>query len=147
MVYLGSQFTASIAARHLPQERTKLASFGSERAHSTTETLSELFELYYDRIARYISSRIGNRDLAEDMASDFFVRAVESYGTYEQRGLHVQAWLFRIAHNLIIDHYPVRPSAKACPSKRPRSWLVETTRSLKPTSTSPCSEWVRPCSN
>jgi len=82
-----------------------LASFGSERAHSTSETLSELFELYYDRIARYITSRVGNRDLAEDMASDVFVRAVESYDSYEQRGLPVQAWLFRIAHNFIIDHY------------------------------------------
>jgi RNA polymerase sigma-70 factor, ECF subfamily len=87
-----------------------VASFGAERARSESDSLSELFELYYDRIARYIASRVGNRDTAEDMAGDVFVRAVESYGSYKDRGLPIQAWLFRIAHNLVIDHY--RRSAK-----------------------------------
>ena len=72
---------------------------------STSDTLSELFELHYDRIVRYIASRVSPRDLAEDLASDVFVRAVENYSSFQERGLPVQAWLFRIAHNLVIDHY------------------------------------------
>lgn len=79
------------------------------------ETLSQLFELHYDRIARYIAARVGNRDLAEDLASDVFVRAVESYGSFQQRGLPVQAWLFRIAHNLVVDHYRRASKRKSVP--------------------------------
>jgi RNA polymerase sigma-70 factor (ECF subfamily) len=82
-----------------------LASRGSELSRPDADALSELFELYYDRIARYIASRVGNRQTAEDMAGDVFVRVVESFGSYQERGLSVQAWLFRIAHNLVIDHY------------------------------------------
>ncbi len=78
---------------------------GSSRARPDADSLADLFEQYYDRIARYIASRTGDRDLAEDMAGDVFVRAVESFSSYQERGLPIQAWLFRIAHNLVIDHY------------------------------------------
>jgi RNA polymerase sigma-70 factor (ECF subfamily) len=82
-----------------------LASRGSESSRPDADALTELSEIYYDRIARYIATRVGNRETAEDMAGDVFVRAVESFGSYQERGLPVQAWLFRIAHNLVIDHY------------------------------------------
>ena len=101
MVYFGAPATAN----NRLQERTDLASFGPAPPRSQAESLTELFELHYDRIARYIAARVGNRDLAEDMASDVFVRAVESYASYQQRGLPIQAWLFRIAHNIVIDYY------------------------------------------
>jgi RNA polymerase sigma-70 factor (ECF subfamily) len=87
-----------------------VASRGSERAHPDADILAELFELHYDRIARFIASRVGHRETAEDLAGDVFVRAAESIGSYRDRGLPMQAWLFRIAHNLVIDHY--RRSAK-----------------------------------
>jgi RNA polymerase sigma-70 factor, ECF subfamily len=111
MVYFAHQ----VSPETLPRELSNVASFGAERARSESDSLSELFELYYDRIARYITSRVGNRDVAEDMASDVFVRAVESYGSYKDRGLPIQAWLFRIAHNLVIDHYRRAAKRKSVP--------------------------------
>ena len=78
---------------------------GSSRAQPDTETLSGLYEDFYDRIARYATARTGNRDVGEDLAGEVFVRAVESMGSFEQRGAPVEAWLFRIAHNLVVDHY------------------------------------------
>jgi RNA polymerase sigma-70 factor (ECF subfamily) len=111
MVYFAHQ----VSAETFPRELSSVASFGSERARSESHSLSELFELYYDRIAWYITSRVGNRDTAEDMAGDVFVRAVESYGGYKDRGLPVQAWLFRIAHNLVIDHYSRSAKRKSAP--------------------------------
>ncbi len=78
---------------------------GSGRTRPDANALADLYDQYYDRLARYIASRTGNRDLAEDMAGDVFVRAVENFGSYQERGLPIQAWLFRIAHNLLIDHY------------------------------------------
>lgn len=77
----------------------------------TTEVIKEqqeklvgLFEDHYDRIARYIYTRIGDKTEAEDLASEVFLKALESLKTYQDRGLPMQAWLYKIAHNLVVDH-------------------------------------------
>ena len=67
--------------------------------------LASLYEEYYDRIARYVYVRIGNRDEAQDIAGKVFLKALESLKSYQERGIPMQAWLFRIAHNLVIDYY------------------------------------------
>ena len=72
--------------------------------------LAALYESYYDRIARYAFVRLGNQADAEDLTSEVFLRALESLDSYRERGVPMQAWLFRIAHNLIVDHF--RKSAK-----------------------------------
>jgi len=92
-----------------------VASRSSERARSESDALAELFELYYDRVARYITSRVGDRDVAADLAGEVFVRAVESYGSFKHGDVPVQAWLFRIAHNLVIDHYRRASKRKSVP--------------------------------
>ena len=66
--------------------------------------LAELYDEYYDRIARYVYVRIGDRTQAEDIASEVFLKALESIKKYQERGLPMQAWLFKIAHNLVVDH-------------------------------------------
>jgi RNA polymerase sigma-70 factor (ECF subfamily) len=49
-------------------------------------------------------SRIGDKTEAEDLASEVFLKALESIKTYHERGIPMQAWLFKIAHNLVVDH-------------------------------------------
>ncbi len=94
------------APYHAPiQENPTVAFTGPDRAQSDAYALADLFEEHYDRLARYVAARVGNRDLAEDMAGEVFLRAVESLGSIEQRGIPLQAWLYRVAHNLVIDHY------------------------------------------
>jgi RNA polymerase sigma-70 factor (ECF subfamily) len=66
--------------------------------------LAGLYEEYYDKIAHYASVRIGNKADAEDIAGDVFLKALESLGSYEHRGIPMQAWLFKIAHNLVVDY-------------------------------------------
>lgn len=58
----------------------------------------------YDRMARYAYARVGDTTAAEDMAGEAFLRALESLDSYEERGVPMQAWLFTIARNLVIDH-------------------------------------------
>ena len=67
--------------------------------------LAGLFEEYYDRIARYANARIGDQREAEDIASEVFVKALKSLGSFEERGLPMGAWLFKIAHNLVVDYH------------------------------------------
>jgi RNA polymerase sigma-70 factor (ECF subfamily) len=78
---------------------------GATRAHREASTLADLYEDYYDRVVRYLAARIGNRDRAQDMASDVFLRAAETLGEIQDRAVPPQAWLFRVAHNLLVDYY------------------------------------------
>ncbi|MFC2046916.1 sigma-70 family RNA polymerase sigma factor [Chloroflexota bacterium] len=69
------------------------------------EALANLYEEYYDKIARYIFTKLGDQTQAEDLASEVFLKALRSLGSYEERGIKMESWLFRIAHNLIVDHF------------------------------------------
>ena len=73
--------------------------------HSKEEQLCSLFDSCYPRLARYAYARLGNPTEAEDVAADVFVRAFESLDSYRERGLPMEAWLFRIARNLVVDRY------------------------------------------
>ena len=78
-------------------------------------TISSLYEEYYDKIARYAYLRIGDRAEAEDLAGDVFLRALESLKSYKERGVPMGAWLFRIAHNLVVDHLRKKAKRKTIP--------------------------------
>ena len=68
------------------------------------EALVKLYEERYSKVARYVFVRIGNQAEAEDLASETFVKALKSLDSYQERGLPMEAWVFRIAHNLVVDH-------------------------------------------
>jgi RNA polymerase sigma-70 factor (ECF subfamily) len=78
-------------------------------------TLARLYEEYYDKIARYAYVRIGNRTEAEDLAGEVFLKALESLKSYKERGIPMQAWLFRIAHNLVVDYFRKTAKRKTVP--------------------------------
>ena len=65
--------------------------------------LASLYDEYFDRIAHYIYVRIGDMNEAEDLAGEVFAKALESLKSYKERGIPMQAWLFRIAHNMSVD--------------------------------------------
>ena len=67
--------------------------------------LTSLYDEYYDRISRFAYVRLGNRPDAEDIAGETFLKALKSLDSYQERGAPMQAWLFRIAQNLITDHF------------------------------------------
>ena len=77
---------------------------GSDQERQGAAALADLFETHYERVARYIAVRIGNSEHAEELAADVFVRALERIDTFQWRGIPMQAWLFRIAHNLAVDY-------------------------------------------
>jgi RNA polymerase sigma-70 factor (ECF subfamily) len=77
--------------------------------------LSSLYGEYFDKIARYAYIRIGVRDDAEDIAGEVFLRALKSLKLYEERGIPIQAWLFRIAHNLVVDYLRKKQKRKIVP--------------------------------
>jgi RNA polymerase sigma-70 factor (ECF subfamily) len=83
----------------LAQQSVARTGAGDNRA-----ALMQLFETHYDRVARFIALRIGSVDEAEDLASDVFVRALQAVDSYRDTGAPMEAWLFKIARNRVVDH-------------------------------------------
>lgn len=70
-----------------------------------SEALSELYRRYADAIFRYVYYRVGDQAVAEDLVSDVFVRMLEGLPSYQDIGRPFEAWLYRIAHARVVDHY------------------------------------------
>jgi RNA polymerase sigma-70 factor (ECF subfamily) len=62
-----------------------------------------LYNRHYDTVYRYCYYRVKDADLAQDLASELFVRMVQSLGTFRGRGRPLLAWLYTIARNLVTD--------------------------------------------
>jgi len=67
------------------------------------EAVGELYDRYHESIYRYIWSRVSDQQLAEDLTGDVFTRMVTNLPRYRFTGTPFQAWLYRIARNLVID--------------------------------------------
>ena len=69
------------------------------------EACAALYDRHYDAVYRYCYYRVHNVHLAQDLASEVFVRMVEKLDTFRQRGRPLLAWLYTIARNLIADQH------------------------------------------
>jgi RNA polymerase sigma-70 factor (ECF subfamily) len=77
-----------------------------ERAQTgDRDALEELYLMHFDRIFSYLQMTVGNRHDAEDLTNQTFVKMLESIERFEWRKVPISAWLFRIAHNLAMDHF------------------------------------------
>jgi RNA polymerase sigma-70 factor (ECF subfamily) len=77
-----------------------------ERAQAgDRDALEELYLIHFDRIYGYLHMTVGNRHDAEDLTTQTFLRMLESIGRFRWQSAPFSAWLFRIAHNLSMDHF------------------------------------------
>jgi RNA polymerase sigma-70 factor (ECF subfamily) len=67
--------------------------------------LGEIYDAYAAKIYSYLYHRIGDSSVAEDLCGDVFIRMLEAIASGRAWSSSLQGWLYRIAHNLIIDHY------------------------------------------
>lgn len=72
-------------------------------AKEDAEAFGELYARYVKKMYSYIFHRTGNTQDAEDLTAKVFSRAYSHIGNYVDRGLPFQAWLYRIAHNLVAN--------------------------------------------
>lgn len=69
------------------------------------EAFAQLYDAYLQRVYRYVFFRVSDEQTAEDLCSMVFLKAWESLERYQMNGSPFVAWLYTIAHNLVIDHY------------------------------------------
>ena len=68
------------------------------------QAFAQLYEEHFDKIYRYVALRIGDRAEAEDITQQVFLKALQSIASFRWKGIPFSAWLFRIAHNQVIDY-------------------------------------------
>jgi RNA polymerase sigma-70 factor (ECF subfamily) len=67
--------------------------------------LAELYERHFDGIYRYLYTRVRHQADAEDLTEQVFLKMVDSIKRFRPRGIAISSWLYRIAHNLLVDRY------------------------------------------
>ena len=108
---------------HIPERRRGEPDGGYPNRPDPTDAAAEVFALveraqagesaafgliydrYVDMVFRFIYFRVGNRQLAEDLTSDTFLRALKRIGSFTWQGRDLGAWLVTIARNLVADHF------------------------------------------
>ena len=77
-----------------------------ERAQAGDDgAFGQIYDRYVDTVFRFVYFRVGNREVAEDLTSDTFLRAFKRIGSFTWQGRDVGAWLVTIARNLVADHF------------------------------------------
>ena len=74
-----------------------------ERARRDPEAFGELYDRYYGRIFGYVLKRTANIDVAQDVTSEVFFKALKNLERFRWRGVPFSAWLYRIAGNEIAN--------------------------------------------
>ena len=97
---------ATTAAAKPPREQHARTRVLVERAQrGDRNALEELYLIHFDRIYSYLHMSVGNRHDAEDLTTQTFLKMLESIGKFRFQAAPFSAWLFRIAHNLAMDHF------------------------------------------
>lgn len=84
------------------------------------DAFAYLYETHLDQIYRYIYFRVYERELAEDLTSVVFLKVWEHLGSFKSGSVPFLGWVYRIAHNTVIDHYRTRKTTVPLEDVHPR---------------------------
>jgi RNA polymerase sigma factor (sigma-70 family) len=110
-----------------PEGRLDKPSAGSDGL--SRERFLELYEQYLPRVLRYMSYRVNDTRIAEDLTSEVFEKALDKFASYKPDKSSLPTWLFTIARNTLIDHYRRADKKKLVP--------LENMAEIKETKSSP----------
>jgi RNA polymerase sigma-70 factor (ECF subfamily) len=106
-----------MASIFLPREASQImkANIPSEKAlikgalRFDQATLAKIYDLYSPELYRYAARFLGDLSMAEDCVADTFSRFLKALSAGRGPKDHLRAYLYRIAHNLIVDYYRRTP--------------------------------------
>ncbi len=81
-------------------------------AQEKPERFAPLYDKYYEQIFRYIYQRIDNKELAFDITSQVFLKAMNNIKRYEYRGVPFSSWLYRIAKSEVYQSFRDKKSKR-----------------------------------
>jgi len=75
------------------------------RLKNDPTVVGEVYDLYADKLYGFLLKRCGQKELAEDLVSQTFVKLLEQTSKLEYRDVSLGAWLYQVASNALTDHY------------------------------------------
>ena len=100
------------------------------------EDFASLFDENYPKLYAYIRSQVANQETAEDITAATFERAFSRSHMYDAAKGSFATWLFRIAHNLVINHY-------ASTSRKPAQYSLDEAMEISVAELSPEQQVIR----
>lgn len=94
--------------RREPEEHAdgeEVAALVARAQAGDSSAFGEIYDRYNETVYRYIYFRVNNAQLAEDLASETFLRALRRISSFSWQGRAFGAWLVTIARNLVVDHF------------------------------------------
>lgn len=76
-----------------------------QASQGNPDALREIYNAYFSAIFRYIRLRVNQVQEAEDLTADVFLKLVTAYQTKRMPRKSLRGWLFRVAHNIMVDYY------------------------------------------
>ena len=103
----GTQADAEVdeLSRLSADDRAYVVGLVAKAQQGDAEAFGLLYDRYLDLVYRYVYYRVGAKQLAEDLVSETFLRALRRIGSFEWQGRDFAAWLITIARNIVADHY------------------------------------------
>ena len=99
----------------------------NEAVEGESSAFGQLYDHYQPAIYRFVFVKVGRREDAEDITHQVFVSAWQNIKTYTHRGNPFSSWLYRIARNLVIDHYRAKKSEISLEKIDPETFVLPST--------------------
>lgn len=92
------------SAQLLPDDPAVVELVGRASAARDQAAFGELYDRFLDPVYRYLYYRTGSVIEAEDLTEQVFLKAWTAIQRFRWQGKPFQAWLYTLAHNLLVDH-------------------------------------------
>ena len=102
-------------ALELPARQDEEALLIARARESDRAAWDEIFERHYRRVFVFVYCRVGDAAAAEDLAAEVFLEAWKGIRRFDYRGVPLISWLYRIAHNLLVDFLKRRKRVQTQP--------------------------------
>jgi len=83
---------------------TLLETLVAQAQKGDEEAFSDIFDIFFDALTQYVARRTPPEEV-EDLVSEIFVKLIQNLGKYHSKSGGFRAWVFKIAHNHVIDYY------------------------------------------
>jgi RNA polymerase sigma-70 factor (ECF subfamily) len=106
MPIAGDTLCSSDSPLRQSTEESERDSVRLQRANALDrQALGTIYNDYHQRLYSYIFRRVGDVEIARDLTADVFRRFLQATANGTGPSDNLRAWLYRVAHNIVIDHY------------------------------------------
>lgn len=93
-------------------DKQQVETYLSQAQNGDTDAIAKIYDLYVEPIYRYILFKVGKEE-ALDLTENVFLKVWENLKSYKTGNMYFSSWIFKIAHNLVVDHYRLTQDSAA----------------------------------